>query len=497
MADVKEAAQLLPDTNLKCILENRFQKQIICLPEETEKVEVVSLYMNGFLQTIHDCYADHRPLIISPDAIWLLICQGFAIHLNTLPDSIRDTIYKSESKKILELRIDSLITNKCEYWKQYIDYIAEKIKEDSKEDAYNLIVQNFSTTTPLIKTAYKATLLEAYQKAYSYLAISGCGIPKITLTGTKEDWENIYLKVDGFKKYGLEEWVDNLKPILKEFCNAYSGSVNKEFWNSIYKTKEVYVTTYVSGWIIKFFPYLKDFSVKNDSGYFYWDHKFKYVPNKLLKGDDYVFSKLTTYEFPSGYTKTPIKWLNYYTSKNGAPDTIPIVLYAGFLGVSQSPDKSLSPLISWAICRDSTITDYHMLRYLVDTGTVHNTKWWSADIYDQADAMPIYAPDINSSFSEGISYLLRYLKDSLRKEALVENYSPNDIWVNFTITWEGNVRDVEVLKNCENEIFSGKLKSLLLNLPYKWSPAETHEREWFAWGTGRSIVNYKIKLKVF
>lgn len=498
VADVKEAGILLPDTNLKCILENHFQEKIICLPEESEGLKTVSTYMNGFLQAVHDCYDDHRPLVISPDDIWLLICQGFAIHLNTLPDSAKNAIFNSNKKKIFEPRIDELITNKCIYWKQYIDYIAEKIKEDSKEETYNLIVQDFSTTTSLIETAYKATLLEAFQKNYSYLVMSGCGIPKITLNGIKEDWENIYTKVDGFKKYGLDEWIDQLKPVLKEFCNAYSGDVDKNFWNRIYKTKEVYTTTYLTGWIIKFFPYIKDFSVKNDSTVRpWWNHRFKYIPNKYLKEDDYVFSELTTYVFPSGYTKTPITWINYFNMKNGVPDTIPVVLYSGFLGVTQSPDKSLSPLISWAVTRDSISQDYHMLRYIVDTITVHKTFQWTTDIYDEAEVLPIYAPDTNNSFSEGVTFLLRYLKDSLRKEAIAENYVPENIWVEFIITWDGNVRDVDVPGNCENEKFSEKINLLLVNLPYIWSPAEASEKDWFAYKKRLSKVNYKMKLKIF
>ncbi|MBL7775710.1 MAG: DUF4419 domain-containing protein, partial [Saprospiraceae bacterium] len=37
---------------------------------------------NGFLYAVYRAYAEHRPLVLSPDMVWLTILQGFSTHVN-------------------------------------------------------------------------------------------------------------------------------------------------------------------------------------------------------------------------------------------------------------------------------------------------------------------------------------------------------------------------------------------------------------------------------
>ena len=53
----------------------------------------------NFLQAYHfDC-----PLYLSPDDIWLLICQGFSYHVNNNSDALRHLFVDFEKKKNLWL----------------------------------------------------------------------------------------------------------------------------------------------------------------------------------------------------------------------------------------------------------------------------------------------------------------------------------------------------------------------------------------------------------
>lgn len=84
-----------------------------------------------------------------------------------------------------------------------------------------------------------------------------CGIPKITLEGTKEDWEDIYLRLDKLKSWpshDLERWYEMLKPVL--FVAEFEGEIDRRFWSQIVK-KDGYGcgTEYISGWIIAFCPF--------------------------------------------------------------------------------------------------------------------------------------------------------------------------------------------------------------------------------------------------
>ena len=62
-----------------------------------------------------------------------------------------------------------------------------------------------------------------------------CGLPSITLQGTKADWENILARVDKLDSFGTEpgNWADLLKPILRRFIRAFDGERDLDFWQRI------------------------------------------------------------------------------------------------------------------------------------------------------------------------------------------------------------------------------------------------------------------------
>ena len=43
-----------------------------------------------FFKGMIDAFADHRPVVLSPDVIWFLICQGFAHYVNDNPEEVRN-----------------------------------------------------------------------------------------------------------------------------------------------------------------------------------------------------------------------------------------------------------------------------------------------------------------------------------------------------------------------------------------------------------------------
>ena len=61
---------------------------------------------------------------------------------------------------------------------------------------------------------------------FSYTFRTCCGFPKITLTGTKEDWIKIYTKTEKLLKDKVEpkwgkQWSQALLPILKRYVYMY------------------------------------------------------------------------------------------------------------------------------------------------------------------------------------------------------------------------------------------------------------------------------------
>jgi len=344
--DVELAKTLMEDDSAEKIFEEKIDKKILYYPKEFKKYRLVHTYNNGLIQTIHNCYSSHRPLLLTPDVIWLAICQGVSIHINEKMDSLKHVIFIKNKPDKIVVRNDSLGYNE-DAWKALISSIANQTKKYTRDDFYSFFVSQFTTTTEVHKTVYQITLLESYKKVFQYVGESGCGIPSITITGEKKDWELILSKLEMLDKIGLSKWKASLKPIINEFINVYSGKINKEFWKSIYKYKENYTESYLSGWIVKLFPYLKkvDDKSENDKNQEPYKVEEKYVPNEFLEGNKCLQSKLTTDNFPSGMAQIDVLWNNHFKNISSK-----IEVYAGFFAIKQYPDKTLEPFISWAVC---------------------------------------------------------------------------------------------------------------------------------------------------
>ena len=46
----------------------------------------------------HRAFMDHRPLRLSPDAIWLMICQAAANHVNAHAEELRPRLVRHEGR---------------------------------------------------------------------------------------------------------------------------------------------------------------------------------------------------------------------------------------------------------------------------------------------------------------------------------------------------------------------------------------------------------------
>lgn len=467
VANVDIAKNILSDTSYKAAIENRIGKEIYVFPDEFKNDRLISSHeMNSFIQTVYYSYSEHRPLILSPDAIWLLICQGFSIHINENFSNYKDKIFKNQDRVTLRVSNDSLVTGNSIYWNELISELSNNVKEYTKDNIYSLLVPNYSTTGMVQKTAYEVNLLETSQKSFEYVGESGCGIPKIKLLGTLQDWEQIYNNVDEFSKYDLNEWVENLKPILKEFVEAYKGKINKEFWNTMYKDYTNYNIFYISGWVIKFFPYTKEYTYQHsDSGS---TRTFKYIKNEYLKGENFRLSKLTTDDFPSGYSKVPVIFENINPVTQKLIERKDMELFAGFLGMRQDKNtKALTPAISWAVCdKNASKVDFYISQK--EEKIKHSDEKWYPDTIQKPDNFPIYAPKINKDYNSGIKFLENYIRDTL-KTLNYTNYKAFEI--DFVLTYANTIAKVNV--KSENKEICNKINSILLNLPNKWKQSRS------------------------
>ena len=218
-----------------------------------------------FFKTIVRAYAEHRPLVLSPDMIWVLISQGFARYVNAHPEELRDQLVNHSGKMDLVVQSDKDLLSEDANWEKMMGDFTAQINENAKGDIAKAITADFSTTGITERITSQITLMETMKSYFDYVVhYIACGIPSVTLQGTPEDWQKVLEKTQQLEKYGIDKWILSLVPILTEFVKASEGKPNQAFWKKMVKKGSVdklagggcdfSTPTALDGWILKFFP---------------------------------------------------------------------------------------------------------------------------------------------------------------------------------------------------------------------------------------------------
>lgn len=305
---------------------------------------VADVRSHPLIGALHAAFNSHRPVVLSPDIIWLTIAQGFAHHVNANAESLRPLLVKHSGKLTLSVRRDEFVKGSPENdWPGVFGELSTAIRAHVGE-THSLIVADFSTTGAVERAASEIVLLHTMQAFFSYEVVSCCGIPSITLEGTPEDWRQIESRVRELSRFDLDWWVDPLLPVLGQFVSAAEGNVDRQFWDSIYKWQgpKGSGTPHVSGWALKLFPYLD-----NPEAKYGWPsgkptaapplHRNPWLAASLSRGGP------VRDDFPSLPSKAPFLWKYMETE-------YPMELVGGLLGITQDPTTlSLRPEIGWAV----------------------------------------------------------------------------------------------------------------------------------------------------
>ena len=470
VAEVKMADSLLFTNPATDIFENKLDKKIMYCPDEFRPLPLVSCPGNGLIQTIQQCYDNHRPLLLSPDIIWLAICQAVSIHINQHFDSLENIIFIKDKPSQIIIRNDSLELDSRQ-WKRLIASFSSTTTQYTQGDFYSFFVPQFTTTTPIITTAYQITLLESYKKAFEYIAESGCGIPNITLTGEKKDWQEILARLNTLDKLGLTDWKNTLIPIITEFINVFDNHINTAFWQSIYKSATEYNAFYISGWIIKFFPYIVESA--NDP---VWDEEkqtdkvsLNYKKNPFLDGDMYLLSTLSTADFPLGISKIDVVWNNYL--KNETRD---LEFCSGFFAIQQYPDKTLEPLIAWTVCDKKAEMPMEVVADNPNLHLKHKEEYWSPHIADSVCQPAIYDIKHFRTSAASLRYIASVLNDSIHARPEFKTLNLAHDSIEFIVLSNGSVENV-VLKGIHSDkVLQSFITAQIRHLPAVWFPALAH-----------------------
>lgn len=352
--DVRQIREPLPTQSAKLQLEQYLKTQLLTFSHSDGFQSIQHQDIHPLAQAVHAAFSEHRPLQLTPDIIWLTLAQGFAQHVNNQSETLQSRFVKHQGKVSLTVEVNEFPTQ-AQQWTEKIEEWGLQLRDRVGADLYRLLECNFSTTTPITRTASHVVMMDAFRQYFDYVMLCICGIPEITLLGTVEDWQSISDRVRTMAQYDLNWWTDRLLPLCQEFVNTSAGKPSLDFWRCIYKPQAVYGSELITGWLADLFPYLLNSvtgaaTVRNpilaidrceppnhsnsDSQEtfidFYWgENKYGIRPKSL----------------PIGLSEVPVKFKIKHTGKEYS-----LELLAGFIGVRQDDRQgTLQPEIGWAV----------------------------------------------------------------------------------------------------------------------------------------------------
>lgn len=335
--DLVRPNRLLQESTPKSAIEHLLHSPVEACSEYSGPV--IRADYHAFFSALHAAFFDHRPFVLSPDMIWLLIAQGFANHVNENAEEMRSHFVSHQGKKQLTVRRDYFFKGSPENpWENVFDEFSTHIRGEIGETNHELIVSQFSTTGVIEKAAGEVVLMDAMKSYFEYAVVTRCGIPEIRLEGTYEDWAQLAKKTKSLgDAFGLKWWTERILPQLETIAAHSKGQGDPSFWRDIYKFNNSSGGPYIDGWIIDFIPYLS-----TEEGM---------QRNTNITGDGrYGHLFITTRDLPTGLSTVPFVW--EYLGTNYNMDFV-----AGFTSFTQDPDTyAVRPKIGWAVRDKPTST---------------------------------------------------------------------------------------------------------------------------------------------
>ncbi|KAI9666022.1 MAG: hypothetical protein M1821_003957 [Bathelium mastoideum] len=211
---------------------------------------------NGLVRSAAFAYSNHHHLTLRPEDIWFAILTQIGFHINAHAEELRDHFVDHDGRKELEVvRVGSIETVDIgEMSLEMTDLIQANVKD---RDLQRWIMPAFSTTTEEDTVVAAVLMMGAMQKYFAYTYTMCCGIPSVTLLGTRADWEEMLHRLKKLAELGDEPtlFYAILKPVLSFFVRSFDAPQDPQvldFWSKIAHEQGGSGPDYLSGWITAF-----------------------------------------------------------------------------------------------------------------------------------------------------------------------------------------------------------------------------------------------------
>ena len=262
---------------------------------------------------IHSAFAEHYNITLTPDSIWQVIAQNFSLHINENSEKYRHIFVSHEGKKEISIVRNGFVREfEKNDWSSVFPEFAEKITDIIGKKNSTLVLENFSTTGRSDFMSYQVVLMDMVKEYFEYKVYTRCGIPEFNIKGSVDDWNKMKNKIQRFREFDLDSWVNNLEHFIDNLIRIVNGEDNKSFLNSFYKFESTSGAQWITGEILRLFPYKRTTNYDDQNNKSFKFVRFDYDINKSHWSGKVL--GIATDSFPSGVTSVPFIW-DYHGNK--------------------------------------------------------------------------------------------------------------------------------------------------------------------------------------
>ena len=221
-----------------------------------------------FFHALAACFTNHHPFGLRPEVLGYLINHEIAITVKRHPEAYRSLFTRLASgKQEIEVRDDRLCPGQPSPWAEAIASFEAPLRLQVPDGIIDAMMPAYSTAGEAARVASLIAFMDAAQPFYDYTVHSYCGIPRIALFGTRDDWRRLLASAaklaEQFDQH-LATYFARVLPVLARIADQADPRVatDESFWVSIYKLDSASGGDRITGWSGNFVHYANSINGK-------------------------------------------------------------------------------------------------------------------------------------------------------------------------------------------------------------------------------------------
>lgn len=295
-AEANKQGRTKPSSTQQPTYSERLLRLELDTPPGPKEIHVRS---GGLVHVLEAAYSNHRHLVLRPDDVWCAILAQFSLYVDAHAEELRSSFVSHQGQErcvaivcgylcdaqcsdqhhstqlSLEIVAGGTIDTADFGWMS--DEMGRLLGRNLKDPTLReWIIPNFSTTTPLDVTTASIIMMATLKAYFKYVFKLRCGIPRVTLLGTREDWVALRERVERLDQFGAEptKWAALLRPVCDNFIACFDADGDAtvqascvDFWSRVcHRTPQRSGPSYLCGWATVFCVWREDGTWQGDTG---------------------------------------------------------------------------------------------------------------------------------------------------------------------------------------------------------------------------------------